>query len=130
MLEQLQVARVGVDHPFFRHFVGICQRAGPRDVPFAQRVKLWSLVFEELAMLWRVHECLAPGGIVYVEVPDGEVAIEHGADREEFCIEHYCAFSMVALAMLVHQAGFRARLIERLVEPSGKFTLRAFLETP
>ncbi len=92
--------------------------------------KVLEHVREPTAMLWRVHKCLAPGGVVYVEVPDGEVAIEHGADREEFYIEHHCAFSMVSLAMLVHQAGFRAILIERLVEPSGKFTLRAFLETP
>jgi len=92
--------------------------------------KVLEHIREPVSMLWRVHNCLAPGGVVYVEVPDGEVAIEHGSDREEFCIEHYCAFSMVSLALLVHQAGFCARLIERVVGPSGKFTLRAFLVTP
>lgn len=91
--------------------------------------KVLEHVREPVCMLWRVHNCLAPGGLVYVEVPDGEAAIQHGADREEFLIEHFCAFSMVSLAQLVYQAGFRALLIERLVEPSGKFTLRGFLET-
>jgi hypothetical protein len=65
-------------------------------------------------------------GIVYVELPDGEAAISEGAGREEFFIEHYHAFSMSSAALLARCAGFTPLLIERLREPSGKFTLRVF----
>ena len=32
--------------------------------------------------------------IVYLELPDGECAMQNSPGREEFFIEHYCAFSM------------------------------------
>jgi hypothetical protein len=81
-------------------------------------------------MLRRARGCLAPGGFVYVEVPDGEAAADAGADREEFFVDHWHVFSPASLALLARQAGFRTIALERLREPSGKFTLRAFLETP
>ena len=78
-------------------------------------------------MLARVHDVLAQGGIVYLELPDGEGAMADSPAREEFFIEHFCAFSSASLALLARQAGFRCDRIDRLVEPSGKYTLRAFL---
>jgi hypothetical protein len=77
-------------------------------------------------MLKRAHQCISPGGLVYLEVPDGEMASLCGKEREEFFIEHLHIFSFVSLAMLIKKAGFEPLLIERLVEPSSKFTLRAF----
>lgn len=81
------------------------------------------------AMLARAHDVLMPGGLVHVELPDAEGALDdpEGAAREEFAIEHYCAFSAISYAMLAHRAGFRVLLLERLVEPSGKYTLRGML---
>jgi hypothetical protein len=66
---------------------------------------------------------------VYVELPDGEAAAADGAEREEFFIEHSHVFSMSSLCLLARQAGFSADCIERVHEPSTKYTLRAFLRS-
>lgn len=79
------------------------------------------------AMLARVHKVLAPRGLVYVELPDGEGALKDSPAREEFFIEHYCAFSMASMMHMCQSAGFKCDSAERLREPSGKYTLRAFL---
>jgi hypothetical protein len=60
-------------------------------------------------------------------VPDGEAAVHEGPGREEFFIEHHHIFSAVSLALLAARAGFNVQVIERLREPSRKYTLRAFL---
>jgi SAM-dependent methyltransferase len=78
-------------------------------------------------MLRRTHSVLGPGGFVYIELPDGEMAAQEGSAREEFFIEHLHVFSFVSTAMLAGRAGFAPVCIERVQEPSTKFTLRAFL---
>jgi SAM-dependent methyltransferase len=80
-----------------------------------------------VAMLARARDWLVPRGLVYVELPDGEAALAAGPEREEFFVEHYCAFSLASFALLARQAGFQAERVERLREPSGKFTLYGFL---
>jgi SAM-dependent methyltransferase len=79
------------------------------------------------AMLARSKEWLMPKGLVYVELPDGEAALDAGPTREEFFVEHYCAFSLASFALLVAKAGLRAERVERIREPSGKYTLYGFL---
>jgi SAM-dependent methyltransferase len=78
-------------------------------------------------MLSRARTALAPGGFVYIELPDGEMAARASAVREEFFIEHLHVFSFASTVMLANQAGFAPVCVERLQEPSTKFTLRAFL---
>jgi SAM-dependent methyltransferase len=85
---------------------------------------------DPIAMLARTAGCLAPGGLVYVELPDGEAAAAEGFGREEFFVEHYHVFSAASIATLAARAGFEVLLVERLREPSTKFTLRAFLRLP
>lgn len=90
--------------------------------------KVLEHVSNPMAMLARACDALLPGGLVYVELPDGEGALAaEGPDREEFFVEHFCAFSAASCAMLARRAGFRLDLLERLVEPSGKYTLRGVL---
>lgn len=89
--------------------------------------KVLEHVHDPVAMLRRAHRCLARGGFVYVEVPDGEAAVTEGPEREEFFIEHWHVFSAASVALLASRAGFAVRALERLREPSAKFTLRAFL---
>jgi SAM-dependent methyltransferase len=78
-------------------------------------------------MLAAARRCLAPSGFVYIELPDAEAAAKEGPGREEFFIEHHHVFSAASLALLAERAGFHVLTLERLREPSGKFTLRAFL---
>jgi SAM-dependent methyltransferase len=89
--------------------------------------KVLEHVEDPVAMLRRAHRFVAPGGFVYIELPDGEAAAAVGADREEFFVEHLHVFSFVSIAMLAGRAAFKPIVIERLQEPSTKFTLRAFV---
>ena len=69
---------------------------------------------------------LSEKGVCYVELPDVAAATE-GPGREEFFIEHHHVFSPASLVLLAERAGFSVSALERLREPSGKFTLRALL---
>jgi SAM-dependent methyltransferase len=91
--------------------------------------KVLEHVVDPVAMLRRAGELLEVGGTVYAEVPDGERAARDpdGGLREEFFIEHLHVFSMSSFSLLADRAGFDALRIERLREPSGKYTLFAFL---
>lgn len=88
--------------------------------------KVLEHVEDPVAMLGRVHQFLKPHGLVYLELPDGEAASAEGFGREEFFIEHLHIFSFVSIAMLATRAGLTPVAVERLREPSSKFTLRAF----
>jgi SAM-dependent methyltransferase len=119
-----------------RHEIGVeAVRADFMDAPDLGSFSLISLnkVLEHVPnpvdMLRRCRRFLAPDGTVYVEVPDGEAAAAdpEGSDREEFFIEHLWAFSPASLEHLAEKAGFAADRVERIREPSGKYTLFAFL---
>jgi 2-polyprenyl-3-methyl-5-hydroxy-6-metoxy-1,4-benzoquinol methylase len=82
---------------------------------------------DPVAMLRRAADLLKPGGIIYVEVPDGEAALaKAGPRRQEFFLEHYAAYSPESFALTIARAGLAADLLKRLCEPSGKYTLFAF----
>lgn len=89
--------------------------------------KVLEHVENPVAMLSKAAGHLNTEGFVYVEVPDGEAAAAEGPGREEFFIEHHHVFSLASLSMMSLRAGFRVLDVERLREPSTKFTLRAFL---
>lgn len=88
--------------------------------------KVLEHVEDPVAMLGRALRHLAPGGFVYVELPDGEAAQVEGPGREEFFIDHHHVFSAKSTRTLIGRAGFATTDVERLREPSSKFTLRAF----
>jgi len=92
--------------------------------------KVLEHVRDPVKMLAKSVKHLNSGGFVYVEVPDGEAAAHDGPGREEFFIDHHHVFSAASLALLGARSGFTVRIIERLREPSTKFTLRAFLVPP
>jgi len=89
--------------------------------------KVLEHVPDPIAMLRRTLDWLKPGGFVYVEVPDGEIASQYGSEREEFTIEHLHVFSLASSAILATQAKYTVHAIERLHEPSSKYTIRLFL---
>jgi len=80
------------------------------------------------SMLYKSREHLVPGGLVYIELPDGERAEAEGPGREEFFVDHHHIFSATSLSMMADQAGFIVLQIQRLQEPSTKYTFRAFLD--
>lgn len=90
--------------------------------------KVLEHVPDPVGMLERAARYLRPGGFVYLEVPDGDAAAAEGQGREEFFIDHWHVFSPASVALLVRTAGLSPIAIERLREPSTKFTLRAFAE--
>jgi SAM-dependent methyltransferase len=89
--------------------------------------KVLEHVSDPAAMLARARHWLLPGGLVYVELPDGEAAAPDGPGREEFFIDHHHVFSPDSLAHLARRAGLGLLTWTRLREASGKYTLRAFL---
>lgn len=89
--------------------------------------KVLEHVEDPVAMLAKARDCLAPGGFVYIELPDGEAAASEGPGREEFFIDHLHVFSAASFALMVERAGFNLLMLERLREPSTKFTLRGFI---
>lgn len=90
--------------------------------------KVLEHVPDPINMLARARRWLTPEGITYVELPDGEAAAldPDGGGREEFAVEHYHAFSAASFTLLLQRAGFRLEQLERLREPSGKYTLRGY----
>ena len=89
--------------------------------------KVLEHIRDPVAMLSKSVKHLRRDGFVYAEVPDGESAMREGPGREEFFIEHWHVFSAASLALLASRAGFSVSSMERLREPSGKYTLRLFM---
>lgn len=98
--------------------------------PLVTLNKVLEHVGEPRTMLTHAHGLLDPGGVLYVEVPDGERAAHdtQGAGREELFIEHMHVFSPASLATLVQRSGFELIELSRLREPSGKYTVYALCE--
>lgn len=81
-------------------------------------------------MLAKARGHLQEGGRIYVEVPDGERAARTGPHREEFVLEHLHTFSPASLDIAVRRADLELERLERVRDPSGKFTLFAFMREP
>ncbi len=91
--------------------------------------KVLEHVEDPVGFLTKAKKLLARRGFIYIEVPDGEIAIRVGDQREEFFIEHHHVFSSSSLPILIAQAGMELLVMRRLCEPSGKYTLLAFVTT-
>jgi len=77
-------------------------------------------------MLKKAKRIVKKDGFIYVEVPDGEMAALEGKGREEFFIDHLHVFSFSSLSLLFQKTGIAPLFIERLKEPSTKYTIMAF----
>lgn len=89
--------------------------------------KVLEHVEDPINMLSGARKNLAPRGFVYVEVPDGEMAQKEGKGREEFFIDHLHVFSFASTVLMAKKAGFTPLMVERVQEPSTKYTIRSFL---
>jgi SAM-dependent methyltransferase len=87
--------------------------------------KVLEHVPDPAAMLARAR-ALAPDRL-YIELPDVAAASDDdGPAREEFGLGHDHVFSTASVAMLLQRNGFSPLRIDRIREPSGKYTLYAF----
>jgi 2-polyprenyl-3-methyl-5-hydroxy-6-metoxy-1,4-benzoquinol methylase len=89
--------------------------------------KVLEHVLDPVAMLAAAKPLLERDGFVYIELPDADAAGRDSYSREEFFIDHHHAFTLESMRLLGEQAGFATLEAEALREPSGKYTLRAFL---
>ena len=89
--------------------------------------KVLEHIKDPIEILKNTHYWLLEKGFVYIELPDGEAAICDGPEREEFFVEHIHIFSIPSTIALANKAGYLVKNISRIKEPSGKYTIRAFL---
>ena len=100
------------------------ERVGRFDVVTFNKVL--EHVEDPAALLRKGAEFVDAGGFLYVELPDVAAAAD-GPGREEFFIEHHHVFSSQSFAAVADRAGLSVQTIERLREPSGKWTMRGFM---
>ena len=67
---------------------------------------------------------LKDNGLLYIEAPDAVTALVNNAkNRETFCSPHYMLFDPLTLSMVVKKSGFYILEIQRVLEPSGGFSI-------
>lgn len=67
-------------------------------------------------------------GYLYLEVPDYIASKSSLVNREEFFIEHYNIFSELSLLKIFYNHHLTLISMNRIKEPSGKYTLYAFFQ--
>ncbi len=90
--------------------------------------KVLEHVKNPVEMLRRGKGLLKPGGLLYVELPEGDRVAREGRarEREEFFVEHYTVFEERSIRRLLEMADVRLLETEQLIEPSGKYTIYSF----
>lgn len=91
--------------------------------------KVLEHVENPIAALVHARSMLETNGYVYVELPDGGQAAEDPdlIERSELFIEHRFAFTRGSIRHLAESAGYSVFLQSSLIDPSGKYTIYAFL---
>ena len=87
--------------------------------------KVLEHIVNPVNFLSRFKNNLKDTSYVYIEVPD-VVAANKGKNRQEFGLEHFHVFSVSSLDIMINKAGFKTIEINRIQDPSGKYTLFAF----
>ncbi|MCH8331303.1 MAG: class I SAM-dependent methyltransferase [Bacteroidetes bacterium] len=104
------------------------------DIGFEQKFdiitfnKVLEHVVNPVEILSNSSEYLAENGMIYVELPDGENALNNEPleVREEFFIEHYTVFSLDSLKIYIEASGLELTKSEAIYEPSTKYTVYGF----
>ena len=64
--------------------------------------------------------------LIYLELPDVLSFYKDGPNNEAFGYGHYSVYSPASLDILCQKAGLETCMIDRTIEPSGKFTIYGF----
>ena len=72
-----------------------------------------------------VYMALSENGMLYLELPDNFSFALDGSSNEAFSSGHYMVYNDSSIMYLFRQTGFRLMKLERLKEPSGKYTIYA-----
>jgi ubiquinone/menaquinone biosynthesis C-methylase UbiE len=72
-----------------------------------------------------VYRALKPNGMVYLELPDTLSYYLDGDSNEAFASGHYMVYSDSSIYFLFEQTGLKLMKLERIQEPSGKYTIYA-----
>lgn len=81
-----------------------------------------------IVVLKKIKKYLKKNGQIYLELPDGTAASRIGYSREEFFIDHFHIFSKNSFELLIKKAGYKIIQIRKIKEPSGKYTMFAFIK--
>jgi len=87
-----------------------------------EHIRQPALVLSEIAHL------LHPNGYIYIELPDTMSYYEDGPGNEAFGYGHYAVYSPGSICILARNTGFELMHLNRVKDPSGKFTIYAFLK--
>lgn len=70
---------------------------------------------------------LKKSGLIYIEVPDSKARLK-GKFSGEFCLDHLQLFSIESLVKLTKSCDLIPLRVERIIEPSNKFTVFGFFK--
>ena len=75
-------------------------------------------------LLKKISTFMTKKTFLYLEIPDPISAKKLGKNREEFLMGHINIFSHISISMLLEELNFNLIILNRIREPSGKFTMR------
>ena len=73
-----------------------------------------------------VHKIVKKKGYIYIELPDVFSYRFAGNKSDAFASGHYMVYSPKSLSWLLERSGFEILTLDRVIEPSNKFTIFAF----
>ena len=87
-------------------------------------------VKDPILFLKKTNKMLKKNGYIYIEVPDADSASQtkNGKHREEFYVDHLHIFSLKSLTNCLTKSKFNLLEINKIFEPSGKYTIYAFAQ--
>jgi SAM-dependent methyltransferase len=84
-------------------------------------------ISDPVGVLASERDHLSDGGYIYLELPDTQSYYKDGLNNEAFGYGHLIVYSPIAIGILARRAGLDLVHMNRVVEPSGKFTIYGFL---
>lgn len=92
--------------------------------------KVLEHVSNPVDMLKIASELLLENGIIYIELPEGDRIVNENKIkyRAEFAVEHFTVFNSKSIFELSKRAGLKVIQSDVITDPSGKYTIYAFLK--